>query len=191
MAKIDNLPLPMHRKLFFSKQVDQDSILKLTQSIIEINEHDEYLSQIYEIHGIKVTEPSPIEIYIDSYGGYVYQVLGLVGIMETSKTPIHTYVTGAAMSCGFIILISGHKRFAYKHSTPLYHQVSTGFDGTTKDMNELYAETIRLQKKLEEITLKRTKIGKKKLATIYKRKIDWYMTPKEAVKYGVVDKIVK
>ena len=64
-----------------------------------------------------------IKIYIDSYGGQVYQCFGLIGVME-SKTEIHT-VCSAAMSCGFIILINGHKRFAYRHATPLYHRVSS------------------------------------------------------------------
>ena len=70
------------------------------------------------------------------------------------------------MSCGFMILICGHKRFGYKHSTPLYHQVSTGFLGKVKDMEESLAETKRLQAKIEDITLDRTAISKKRLKEV-------------------------
>ncbi len=185
----ETLPIPKDRNLFFAKQVDQDSIVALTKSIIEINEDDESLTKLYSMHGLSYT-PKPIKIYIDSYGGAVYQCFGLLSVIDKSKTPVHTIVTGAAMSCGFMILISGHKRFAYELATPLYHQVSTGFSGKLKDMEEDLIETQRLQTMIEEITLKKTKIKKPKLEKIFKRKIDWFMSAKEAKDLGVVDEII-
>jgi len=107
-----NLPSPIPRNLFLAKQVDQDSINSISKAIIEINEDDEYLSKIYSAHDL-IYNPKPIKLYIDSYGGYVYQCMGLLGIMKASKAPIHTIVTGCAMSCGFLISVSGHKRFGY------------------------------------------------------------------------------
>tara|TARA_A100001515_G_scaffold140165_1_gene135541 strand:+ start:115 stop:609 length:495 start_codon:yes stop_codon:yes gene_type:complete len=162
---------------------------KLTKSIIEINKSDDYLKKLYAISDIDYN-PKPIEIYIDSYGGAVYQCMGLLGVMEKSVTPIHTIVTGCAMSCGFMILISGHKRFGYKLSTPLYHQVSTGFRGKVQDMEESLEETKRLQKMIEKITLARTEIPKKRLKEVLKNKVDWYMTAKEALELGVIDGII-
>lgn len=184
-----NLELPKERNLYLQKQVDQASMGDLTQKIIEINEDDARLKKLYDVYGIEY-KPKPIKIYIDSYGGQVYQCFGLLGVMEKSKTPIHTIVTGCAMSCGFMILISGHKRFAYKLSTPLYHQVSTTKSGTLKEIEEEMIETKRLQETIEEITLERTKITKKKLKEIYDGKIDWFMSAKEAVELGVVDEIL-
>lgn len=184
------LETPQPRNLYFSSQVDQDSIGELTESIIEINDHDRKLEKLYAIYGIQYN-PEPIKIYIDSYGGYVYQCFGLLSVMETSKTPIHTIVTGAAMSCGFMMLICGHKRFAYELSTPLYHQVGTGFQGKVKDMEEDVKETKRLQNKLEEIVIRKTKITKDKLKEIYDGKRDWYMTAQKALKLRVVDEIIK
>ena len=183
------LPRPKPRNLYLPEQVNQESMNKLTKSIIEINEDDEYLQKLYGVHDIKY-KPQPIQMYIDSYGGAVYQCFGLLGVMEKSKTPIHTIVTGAAMSCGFMILISGHKRFGYKHSTPLYHQVSTGFYGKVQDMEEKLEESKRLQKKIEDITFERTSISKKKLAEILKNKKDWFMTAEEALTLGVIDGIL-
>jgi len=161
----------------------------LTKAIVDINEHDSYLEKLYSIHGISYS-PSPIKIYIDSYGGQVYQCFGLLGVMEKSQTPIHTIVTGAAMSCGFMILISGHKRFGYSLSTPLYHQVSTGFFGKVQDMEEKLKETKRLQKRIEDITLQRTRITEQELKKILKKKVDWYMGADEALKLGVIDEII-
>ncbi len=186
----DNLlPLPKDRTLFFAKDVELKTIESLSMAITNINEDDDHLEKLYKVYDMEYKR-KPIKIMIDSYGGYVYQCLGLIGIIEDSKTPIHTYATGAAMSCGFIILISGHKRFGYKHSTPMYHQVSTGFWGKTQDMEEKYTETKRLQKKLEELTLEKTTISKAKLKEILKTKKDWYMDANEALSAGVIDEIV-
>jgi len=183
------LPKPKARNLYLPDQVNQESMNKLTKAIIEINDSDEYLKKLYGIDDIEYT-PKPINIYIDSYGGAVYQCFGLLGVMEKSETPVHTIVTGAAMSCGFMILISGQKRYGYKHSTPLYHQVSTGFYGKIQDMEESLAETKRLQKKIEDITFERTSISKKKLAEILKNKKDWHMSAEEALALGVIDGIL-
>jgi len=189
MALAKTLPVPRERNLYLPKQVDQASMNELTKSIIDINDSDEHLGKLYNVYGLKY-KPKPIKIYIDSYGGKVYQCFGLIGVMEKSKTQIHTIVTGAAMSCGFIILINGHRRFAYRHATPLYHQVSSGFFGKVQDMEEKLEETKRLQLKIEEMTLRLTNISKKKLTEILKNKKDWFMTADNALELGVVDEIV-
>lgn len=184
------LPKPKERKLFFGKQVDQESIEELSKQIILINEDDKLLKKVYKAYDLEY-RPKPIEIFIDSYGGAVYQVFGLLSIMEKSKTPIHTICTGAAMSCGFLMLIHGHKRFCYELGTPLYHQVSSGASGKVQDIQEKFVEVKRLQDKIEEMTLRKTKISKQKLDKILKNKIDWYMTAQEALELGVIDKIIK
>ena len=186
----EHLPLPKNRDLFFTKQVDQTSIGELTQKIIEINKDDEHLKKIYNVYGLTYN-PEPIQIYIDSYGGSVYQCFGLLSVMERSQTPLHTIVTGCAMSAGFMILISGHKRFAHKLSTPLYHQVSSGAAGTVKEMEEKLEESKRLQKQLEDIVKEKTDITKKRLREIFDTKKDWYMTSEEALELNVVDEILK
>lgn len=186
MASID---LPKERNLFFTKQVDQATIGDLTQKIIEINEDDVRIGKLYSIYDIEYT-PKPIKIYIDSYGGNVYQCFGLLSVIENSKTPIHTIVTGCAMSCGFMMLISGHRRFAHRLSTPLYHQISKGGWGTIKELEESLEEGKRLQKILEKEVLNKTDITKARLKEVFEQKIDWFMDPEEAKKLGVIDEII-
>lgn len=191
MSKDATIPLPMDRKLFLSAQVNQKSILDISKSILDINEDDERLRSLYGLYGINNWTPPPIDIYIDSYGGAVYQCFGLIGIMETSRTKIHTIVTGCAMSCGFMILISGHRRFTYEHSTPLFHQISSGIIGTASEIEAELFEVKRLQAKMEKLVIQKTKITRSKLDDIYNKKTDWFMSPTEALKLGVVDEIIK
>lgn len=183
------LPIPEERNLFFSKQVDQESIENLSKEIIKFNEEDEYLKKLYSINDLEY-KSKPIKIFIDSYGGEVYSCFGLIGIMETSKTPIYTYACGATMSCGFLILICGHKRFSYPLATPLYHEISCWYGGKLSDMESELKETKRLQKELEDIIFKKTKITKEKLKDVNKQRLDWFMSPKEALDLGVVDEII-
>ena len=183
------LPKPKKRDLFFTKQVDQDSISELTESIIEIEKHDQYLKAIYKLHNLDYN-PAPIKIYIDSYGGIVYQCFGLISVMRECKTPICTIVTGTAMSCGFIIAISGHKRLCYADSTYMYHQVSTGAIGTLRDLESEFIEAARLQHKIEEITLRHTKFTEQRLEEIYNMREDFFMGAEEALDYGCVDEVI-
>jgi len=187
--KVLQIPSPLDRNLYLAKQVDQTSINEITKQIIDINDSDVEIMQIAKIYGFDY-QPNPIKLYVDSYGGEVYQCLGLLGIMEKSKIPIHTIVTGCAMSCGFLISIAGHERFGFPGSTFLYHSVSSGSFGTTKQMEEDIIETKRLQKIIEKHTLKNTSITKDELRDIYEKKIDWFIDSKQAKKLGVIDEII-
>jgi ATP-dependent Clp protease protease subunit len=95
------------------------------------------------------------------------------------------------MSAGFMILICGHKRFAHKLSTPLYHQVSSGAIGTAKEIEEKVVEIKRLQNQLESVVKEKTNISKKKLKDIFNTQKDWYMTADEALELNVIDEILK
>lgn len=185
----DTLPVPIEREIFFTKQVDQDSIAEVTKKIIEINNSDKYLKKFYKINGLKY-KPKPIKILIDSYGGACYQIMGLVGLIENSKTPIYTIATGAAMSAGFSLLIAGHKRFAYKNATLMFHQVHHGGWGKIKDLEENLEETKRIQIWEEDFTLRKTRITKKQLKDNYEKKQDWYMTAEQSLKLKVIDEII-
>lgn len=180
---------PKDRKLYFSSQVNQSSISKLTKDILDIEEDDKYLIGYYKLHGLDYV-PQPIKIYIDSYGGSVYQAFGLLGVIDKCSTPIHTIVTGCAMSCGFMILISGHKRFAYPRSTALYHQATGWAKDTTEDIAQYHEELERVQADIEELTLEKTKITKKRLSQVRREKLDWYIPANECLELGIIDEIL-
>lgn len=189
MVQITDIKKITERNLFFNKQVDQSSIGELMQSIINFNDIDQKMEELASFNQNSYVR-QPISIYIDSYGGNVYQIFGLIGIIEQSKTPIYTYLTGCAMSCGFLLLISGHKRFAYKYSTALYHQVSSGAYGKIQEIEERVEETQRLQLIIEKMTLDKTKISKSRLEKSRKSKEDWFIPSDDLVDYGIVDVII-
>jgi ATP-dependent Clp protease, protease subunit len=180
---------PLDRDLFFYSDVAQDSIGELTQAIVYINRHDEKLANISRAYGFTYT-PDPIKLYVNSFGGDVYACLGLISIMKTSKTPIHTIVTGCAMSAGFMIAISGHKRFCYNNSSYMWHQVSSLNYGKIQEKEENMIEDRRLQVILDQHILDLTGITTKKLQKMYKSKQDKFFNPEKALELNLVDSII-
>lgn len=181
---------PEERNLYIIGDIDQESLSDTLKGIIKINESDRQLEVLAKLNGFSYT-PKPIKIYIESYGGDLTPTRGLIGVIEQSKTPVHTISVGAAMSCGFMLLISGHKRFCYEHSTPLYHQILTFPWGPLKTVDENVKQSKKLQKWIEDYVLEKTKMTKKQLKKIYKCKKDVYMTSQEALDLGIVDEILK
>lgn len=133
---------------------------------------------------------NPIKIYINSFGGSVYDMWSLIDVIENSKTPIYTYCTGYAMSAAFNIFLSGHKRFATKHATFMYHQMSCFRAEKYQDLVEDMVEFDFLNRKIEEYVMYRTNITKGRINEIREKKIDEYIHADEALNLGIVDEII-
>jgi ATP-dependent Clp protease protease subunit len=134
-----------------------------------------------------------IKIYIDSPGGSVYSGLGLLDTMEFIKPGISTINTGLAASMAAVLLCCGDKgkRKALKRSRTMIHQPMTGFGSYTQasDMEIEAKEINSLKKELYEIiSLNTSQLYDK----VYKDgDRDYWMTAEEALKYGMIDEIVK
>ena len=165
------------------------NILYLTEQDQENNNVDSIIKSILEVNESNKIS-SPIKLYINSYGGDVYQFFGLIDVILASKTPVYTYTLGAAMSCALLVALAGHKRFAYKHSTFMYHQISLGEWDVAKNLEEDLIETKRLHKLIEELVLDKTTITKEQIEDVHNHKRDWYISPGEALKYKIIDQII-
>ena len=132
----------------------------------------------------------PIKLYINSLGGSIYDMWSLIDIISNSKTPIYTYCTGYAMSAAFQIFLAGHKRYATKHATFMYHQMSGCNWGNYQDMVDDMEENEYIQSEIEKYVFNRTKITKKQLNDVRKSKKDWYIHTDEALELGIVDEAI-
>jgi ATP-dependent Clp protease protease subunit len=133
-----------------------------------------------------------IKIYIDSPGGSVYSGLGLLDTMDYIKPDIMTINTGLAASMAAVLLCSGAdgKRKALKRSRTMIHQ-PLGYLGFAQASDfEIDAKEINsLKKELYEIISNRTGQDFDKVYKDSDR--DYWMTAEEALKYGMIDEIVK
>ena len=173
------------RTLILCEQINQKSVKDIIKSITDINSNDDQKAKEF-----KKFKRKPIHMILNTYGGVVYDGLGLISAIENSATPIHITVMGSAMSMGLFILVSAQKRSITKHSTIMYHQISTfswdKIEGVKNDVKE--AE--RLEQVCEQILFNKSKVKPKHLAPFKTQKKEWFIDPKQALKLGIVDKII-
>lgn len=132
-----------------------------------------------------------IKLYINSPGGSVYAGLAIVDTMNLVKPDVSTIVVGVAASMGAIIAAHGTKgkRFALPNSKIMMHQPSSGFEGTSADIEISAREVINLRHRIDEMLAERTGHSAEKIHKDTDR--DYWMTADEAAKYGVIDQVVK
>lgn len=186
-SSTDNIFVDINKRIFFlSDGIDESSIGKMCFNILSILKEDNEQEQKQ-----KNFERKPIEIYVNSFGGSVYDMWALIDIIENSKTPIYTYCTGYAMSAGFSIFLAGHKRYATKHATFLYHQFSGWRSGKYQDFVEDREEMDYIQNTIEQYVIAKTKFTKKQIEEIRKTKTDVYIHADKAVELGIIDEVIK
>ena len=139
---------------------------------------------------LKNFKREPIKIFINSGGGEIYDMWALIDIILNAKSPIYTYCTGYAMSAAFKIFLAGHKRFASKHATFLYHQMNCQRSGKYQDLVEDREEMDYLQDEIEKYVIERTKITSKKIKNIRSSKKDWFIHSEEALQLGIINEII-
>lgn len=131
-----------------------------------------------------------IVMYINSHGGSVYDALAIYDTMEFVKPDIQTVGIGIQASAAAFLLSSGAKgkRSILSNGTVMIHQPHAGTSGVITDMEISLKEGIRLKKKMAEIMARNTGQPLKKITEDKER--DLWMSPEEAKKYGIVDKII-
>lgn len=161
----------------------------ISESLMGVVRQIMYFNAIDKANGLKPEDRKPIKVFIYSYGGDVNFGKAIIAAIESSVTPVWTINMGTAYSMGFMILISGHKKFALPYSEALIHEGSASLSGSAAQVADAHKA---YQKKLEwckQYTLDHTKIP----LALYKKKLkdDWYITDTEQVEYGIVDKIIE
>lgn len=175
----------IERTLYLFDTIDKTSVRTVIEQIIRINKLDDDNDKKERDY-----KRIPIEIIINSKGGSVYDGLGLITVIDNSTTAVHTYVYGLAASMGLLIAVSGHRRFAGRLSTFMYHSVSNTIGGKLEHLRNRLDEVQRLQHVYDEYLMGRTKLEIEQLMLVQEHKRDWFMNPEEALALGIVDEIV-
>ncbi len=132
-----------------------------------------------------------IKIYINSPGGSVTSAMALYDTIQHVKSDVSTIVIGQAASAAAVLLSAGTKgkRIALPNSRIMIHQVMGGMEGQQTDVEIQAREMLRMKNQINEILAKHTGQTVKKIEQDTDR--DYFMTPDEAKKYGLIDKIIQ
>ena len=131
-----------------------------------------------------------IHLYINSPGGSVTAGLSIYDTMQFIKPDVSTLCIGQAASMGAILLCGGAKgkRQALPNSRVMIHQVLGGFQGQASDIEIHTQEILSIKKKLNKILANHSGQKVDKIAKDSDR--DNFMSPEQAVKYGLIDDVV-
>lgn len=137
---------------------------------------------------------SPINMYINSPGGSVHAGLAIYDTMQQIKSPINTICMGIAMSFGAVLLTAGAKgsRSSLPHSRIMIHQpliMGGGISGQATDIAIEAEEMAFCKKQLTELLAFHTGKSYKEMLAACER--NNYMTPEEAVAFGLIDNVIK
>ena len=130
-----------------------------------------------------------IFLYINSPGGSVYDGLGIFDTMQHVKPDIHTVCVGLAASMGAFLLCAGAKgkRSSLLHSRIMIHQPLGGARGQASDIRIQADEILFIKDKLNQELSDRTGQPIERIREDTDR--DFYMSPSEAVEYGIIDNV--
>ena len=132
-----------------------------------------------------------IHMYINSPGGSVYAGLGIYDVMQFIKCDVSTYCIGMAASMGALLLTAGAKgkRYSMPHSRIMIHQPLGGAKGQASDIEIQAKEILELKKQLNQIMANHS--GRTFEQIVKDTDRDNYLSGKEAVEYGLIDKVVE
>jgi len=166
------------REILWNADID-DSTIDVALYIRKWNAEDK---------GIMPEGRKPIKIFINSDGGSVDTVLHIIDMIRLSKTPVYTIGMGRVYSAGGLLLMAGHKRYIFPHTSCLIHDGSSGAIGSVGKMLDNLEFTKELERRVKDFILSSTRISKKLYDKNYRN--DWYMFSEEMIELGIADEIV-
>ncbi len=130
-----------------------------------------------------------ISLYINTPGGVVTDGLAIYDTMQFIQSPVSTLCFGQAASMGSFLLAAGEKgkRFALPNSRIMVHQPSAGFKGQATDIEIHAKEVLSMKANLNKLYSKHTSQTVEAIEEALER--DNFMSPEEALKFGIIDEI--
>lgn len=132
-----------------------------------------------------------ITLYVNSPGGQVTSTMAILDTMNYVKSDVSTVCVGLAASGGAIILSAGKKgkRFALPNAEMMIHQPIGGTEGQATDIAITARQILKIKDKLNKLLAKNT--GQPLAHIEQDAERDYYMAAEEALKYGLIDEIIK
>ena len=179
------------------KDREEDSLfsrLLKTRTIIVSDEIDKKMAQrvISQLLMLEQEDPKkPIKLFINSPGGDADAGFAIFDMVRFIKPEVKTICTGLTASAAVIILLGAEKknRYSLTNARILIHQPSTGIMGTAADIEIEASEILKFRDKINLLISEETGQSIKKIEDDTRR--NFWMSGEEALKYGLISKIVK
>jgi ATP-dependent Clp protease protease subunit len=167
-------PASTARNIFVFGRLENEIALPTIKKLLRFNERD---------------PKKPINMYINSAGGNGYNADGIIAVMHSIEAPVNTICLGHALSGACEILASGTgERSAYEFSTLMFHQTLWEAEGDITNLEIQATQGRRFREAQIELLHRCSGQDKARIAKDIER--DHYLSTKEALEYGLIDKII-
>lgn len=145
-----------------------------------------------QLIGLANSSNLPITLVVSTYGGSVDEMFSLYDTFHLIKAPVHTVALGKVMSAGVLLLAAGTKgkRLIGRHARIMIHPVSSVSGGNVFEVRNDVQEQERLQNLMVQALERETKMKRNVIDGFMKAGHDSYITAEDAIKLGIVDKLI-
>ncbi len=188
------VPMVVEQSARGERAYDIYSRLLKERVIFMVGPVEDYMANLIVAQLLFLESENPekdISLYINSPGGAVHAGMAIYDTIQFIKPDVSTLCMGMAASMGAFILSGGAKgkRYSLPHSKIMIHQPLGGFQGQASDI-EIHAKDI-LQTKEELNRILAANSGKPYEQLVKDTDRDNFLTPVEAVEYGLIDKVIE
>jgi len=187
------VPIVVEQTARGERSYDIYSRLLKERVVFAVGPVEDYMANVIVAQLLFLESENPekdIALYINSPGGSVSAGLAIYDTMQFVKPDVSTICIGMAASMGAVLLAGGAKgkRFMLPNSRAMIHQPSGGYQGQASDIHIQAQEILKIRERLNEILARHTGQTVEKIKLDSER--DNFMSPTEAVAYGLVDKLL-
>jgi ATP-dependent Clp protease protease subunit len=187
------VPIVVEQTARGERSYDIYSRLLKERVVFAVGPVEDYMANVIVAQLLFLESENPekdIALYINSPGGSVSAGLAIYDTMQFVKPDVSTICIGMAASMGAVLLAGGAKgkRFMLPNSRAMIHQPSGGYQGQASDIHIQAQEILKIRERLNEILAHHTGHSVEKIKLDSER--DNFMSPTEAVAYGLVDKLL-
>lgn len=168
--------------VYFYSEVDREAVFEMNMLLREAEEEN-----VLTAHKLGLSEPIPIYLHINSYGGSIFAGFDAVDYITSCKVPVYTIIEGCAASAATLMSVVGKKRYIRPNAYMLVHQLSSGMWGKMNEIEDDFVNLKELMNNIKTIYEKHTKIPKKELNEILKHDLWW--RPEKCLSLGLVDEL--
>jgi ATP-dependent Clp protease protease subunit len=190
---LNQVPMVVEQSARGERAYDIYSRLLKERVIFMVGLVEDYMANVIVAQMLFLESENPekdIHLYINSPGGSVTAGLAIYDTMQFIKPNVSTLCIGQAASMGALLLTAGAKgkRFALPNSRVMIHQPLGGFSGQASDIDIHAQEILKVRENLNNILKTHTGQTLKNIQKDTDR--DNFMSAKEAVDYGLIDKVL-
>lgn len=167
--------------IFMAGEIDDNIALNVSQKLLSIDMINQNLDK-----------PEPINLVINSGGGSLNSAWQICDMMDFIDTPVYTVGLGEIASAALIIFMNGKKghRIVSSRCAIMSHQYSWGAAGKHSDLLAVRKEQDHNHVRIMNHYKETTRLSEKTIMKALLPEHDVWLSPEEAIKYNIADKIV-